>query len=263
MTAVREKWTEMSWFRRILLLWMAAMILGFGIAMPVVRAAQGIEYGDDFLRLRQEGEVRYYEGEVDWEDAAFTVWPDGRVEYRWGEYTCGPYQVSVVPDAAPEGFGSAMTGLEIRQGDQVLFRGGYLKDAFQMLYQENGEPLWEIRSSVSSGSGAVLFVDGREVSPEEQHEPSLTAVARAALYPELVRRGSVGIYLLVTLLALLNMLQICFPGFFFRLSLWGHVRNVEDAEPSEFYIAAEHAEWVLLALLVPVLYWYGLFTVFS
>ena len=102
MTAVREKWTEMSWFRRILLLWMAAMILGFGIAMPVVRAAQGIEYGDDFLRLRQEGEVRYYEGEVDWEDAAFTVWPDGRVEYRWGEYTCGPYQVSVVPDAAPE-----------------------------------------------------------------------------------------------------------------------------------------------------------------
>ena len=74
MTAVREKWTEMSWFRRILLLWMAAMILGFGIAMPVVRAAQGIEYGDDFLRLRQEGEVRYYEGEVDWEDAAFTVW---------------------------------------------------------------------------------------------------------------------------------------------------------------------------------------------
>ena len=43
MTAVREKWTEMSWFRRILLLWMAAMILGFGIAMPVVRAAHGIE----------------------------------------------------------------------------------------------------------------------------------------------------------------------------------------------------------------------------
>ena len=72
-----------------------------------------------------------------------------------------------------------------------------------------------------------------------------------------------GIYLGVTLLALLNAVQICFPGFFFRLSLWGHVRNVDDAEPSEFYIAVEHAEWVLLALLVPVLYWSGLFTVFS
>ena len=262
MTAVREKWTEMSWFRRILLLWMAAMILGFGIAMPVVRAAQGIEYGDDFLRLRQEGEVRYYEGEVDWEDAAFTVWPDGRVEYRWGEYTCGPYQVAVVPDAAPEGFGSAMTGLEIRQGDQVLFRGGYLKDSFQILYQENGEPLWDTRIPYSGAGGETVIGEAGQVNIREK-QPSLTALARAALDPELVRRGSVGIYLGVTLLALLNAVQICFPGFFFRLSLWGHVRNVDDAEPSEFYIAVEHAEWVLLALLVPVLYWYGLVTVFS
>ena len=262
MTAVREKWTEMSWFRRILLLWMAAMILGFGIAMPVVRAAQGIEYGDDFLRLRQEGEVRYYEGEVDWEDAAFTVWPGGRVEYRWGEYTCGPYQVSVVPDAAPEGFGSAMTGLEIRQGDQVLFRGGYLKDSFQILYQENGEPLWDTRIPYSVAGGETVIGEAGQVNIREK-QPSLTALARAALDPELVRRGSVGIYLGVTLLALLNAVQICFPGFFFRLSLWGHVRNVDDAEPSEFYIGVERAEWVLLALLMPVLYWYGLFTVFS
>ena len=103
--------------------------------------------------------------------------------------------------------------------------------------------------------GATLYVDGREVVREEQYAPPLSVLAEVALGPELTHRGSVGLYLAVTLLALVNILQICFPGFFFRLSLWGHVRNIETAEPSDWYILMERIEWLILTLACLVLYW--------
>ena len=47
----------------------------------------------------------------------------------------------------------------------------------------------------------------------------------------------------------------------FRLSLWGHVRNVEAAEPSDFYVAMEHLEWMVLAVVCFALYWKSLFSI--
>lgn len=244
---MRELWREMSRYRQILLAAMAAMILGFGIATPIVCSISGIEYGDTLLRFREEGGTAYYEGTVDGEAAAFSVSPDGTVEYRWGEYQYGPYQMVEDPSAAPEDF--RMTGIEIRQGDQVLFRGGFQPNSALPLYQENGEPLWDLGISVTMSGGRVVEAgeDGREIGLREQHEPGPAALARLALAPELTHRGSVGRYLLITLLALFNIFQICCPSFFFRLSLIGRVRNVEQAEPSDFYIAMEKLEWLILA----------------
>ena len=258
MTAVRTKWAAMSWYRRILLAVMVLEMLAFFCATLSAVSRSGLEYGGSLLFPGTEGGLSIYEGTVDGEPARFTVSPEGEVSYQWGAYAYGPWQVTEDPAAAPEGFGSSMTGLEITQGDRVLFRGGYLGDSFGMLYQENGEPWMEVRFSVSSGSDTVLFVDGREISPEEQHEPSLTALARVALDPELVHQGSILLYLLVTLPALLNVFQICFPGFFFRLSLLGHVRNIEDAEPSDWYIAMERIGWLVLAGMCLFLYWQAL-----
>ena len=95
-----------------------------------------------------------------------------------------------------------------------------------------------------------------EVSRQEYHEPSLSSVVRVALGPELTRRGSVGLYLAVTFLALLNIVQILFPEALFKLSLLGHIRSadIDDAEPSSFYIAMEHIEWVVLAGVCLVVY---------
>ena len=48
---------------------------------------------------------------------------------------------------------------------------------------------------------------------------------------------------------LLNLVQILFPEALFKLSLLGRIRSIDidDAEPSSFYIAMEHIEWVVLA----------------
>lgn len=251
MTAIRNKWEEMSWFRRVLLIVMTAEILGFAIATAVAAGRMGMEYDGWLLYLRKDGDVTWYEGEVDGEDAAFSVTPGGTVEYRWGEYVYGPYQVVEDPSALPEGFSG--TGVEIRQGDQVLFRGCLQSGR---LFDEDGELVWDTGSYAFTNDAILDLETGQEVSRQEYHEPSLSSVVRVALGPELTRRGSVGLYLAVTFLALLNIVQILFPEALFKLSLLGHIRSadIDDAEPSSFYIAMEHIEWVVLAGVCLVVY---------
>ena len=260
MDALRGKWAEMNWYRRVLLIATAVEILGFFAAVLVAVNRPGLEYGETLLSPRTEGETRVYEGKLDWEPVRFAVSPEGEVTYQRGDLSYGPYQVSVDPAAFPETLGehdgTSNLGLEIRQGDEVVFRGGYCPERALSLWDGDGEPVWDTSFSVeSSGGGSTLYVDGREVTREEQYAPALSVLAEVALGPELTHRGSVGLYLAVTLLALVNILQICFPGFFFRLSLWGHVRNVDEAEPSDWYILLERIEWLILTLTCLVLYW--------
>lgn len=252
MTAIRNKWEEMSWFRRVLLIVMAAEILGFAIATAVAAGHMGMKYDGGLLYCRTEGDVTWYEGKVDEEDAAFSVTPGGTVEYRWGEYVYGPYQVVEDPTALPEGYGG--TGVEVRQEGQVLFRGCLQSGR---LFDEDGELVWDTSSYAYIGNGTILDMEtGREISQQEYREPSLSAVVQAALGPELTHRGSVGLYLAVTFLALLNIVQILFPEALFKLSLLGRIRSadIDDAEPSSFYIAVEHIEWVVLAGVCLVVY---------
>ena len=255
---LRDKWREMSRLRRGLLLWMAALILFFAAATAVVRPVEGVEYSGAFLRRTAEGELVRYEGRVDGRSAVFTVSPDSTVEYRWGDHVYGPYRVTEVPDAAPPDDWGELVGIEIRRGDELLFRGGFRPGSMISLYGESGEPLIELGVHFTVSGGTVVDENGREIPQEELHEPGMTILAQLALAPELIHRGSVALYLLVTLLALLNAAQILFPMAFFRLSLLFHVRNIEAAEPSEWYIFGARCGWVLLSVIIPVVYWWAL-----
>lgn len=117
-----ERWRGFSLFQRVLLAILAAMIVGFGIAIPTVAGRKGIEYRDALLRFTQEGEVRRYTGWVDWKRTEFTVRPGGTVEYRWGDELYGPCQVVEDPSAAPERW---MAGLEIHQGGRRSSGAGF------------------------------------------------------------------------------------------------------------------------------------------
>ena len=263
MTALKAKWSEMSLYRRVLLIVMAIEILAFFFATLVMINRPGLEYQDALLYPGTEGDIQIYQGTVDGETARFTVSPEGEISYQWGEFSYGPYQVTVDPATFPETLGEhdgkSNFGLEISQGGTVLFRGGYRPGDSLSLWDERGEPVWNTAFSVrSGGEEATLYVDGREVTWEEQHEPSLGALARIVLAPELTHRGSILLYLATTLLAVFNCFQICFPHFFFRLSLWSRVRNIDDVEPSDWYIAMEKLEWFILAVVCLVLYAMGL-----
>ena len=258
METLKAKWLEMNLYQRILLAVMLAEIFGFLLANVIAINRPGLAYGDALLYPSTEGETQIYAGKIDGEPARFTVSPAGEISYQWGEFSYGPYQVTVDPAAFPETLGEHdgkyNIGLEIFQGGTVLFRGGYRPNSTLSLYQEDGEPLWGIRVSATMSDGTVIGENGRVISPEEQHEPGLWALARIVLHPELTHRGNVWLYLAVTLLAAVNCFQICFPRFFFRLSLWSRVRNIDDVEPSDWYIAMENIEWAVLAIVCLVLY---------
>ena len=169
--------------------------------------------------------------------------------------------MTAVPDAAPPDDWGELVGIEIRRGDELLFRGGFRPGSMISLYDESGEPLIELGVHFTVSGGTVVDENGREIPQEELHEPGLTILVQLALAPELIHRGSVALYLLVTLLALLNAAQILFPMAFFRLSLLFHVRNIEAAEPSEWYIFGARCGWVLLSVIIPVAYWWALIAV--
>ena len=249
----REKWKEMSRFRQILLLVMAGMIVGFAVANGIACARMGLNYKDALLYPQHTGEVRQYVGRIDGEDAVLTIHPDRTVEYRWGEYEYGPYQVIEDASAVSKDFWGE--GIEIRQGDRILFRGGYSGNRTFPLYDASGEPVWDLSFAVTGAGGGSLYVNGKLVSEREWQGPSLATIALWAMEPErLTHRGDVGVYLMVTLIALLNVAQICFPGFFFRMSLRWHVKDPDLAEPSDFYVAMEHLEWIIMAVVCLVLY---------
>ena len=261
MTALKAKWSEMSRYRRVLLLVMAAEILVFFIANVLAFLRPGLEYQDTLLYPRTEGELQIYQGRVDGETARFTVTPGGEVSYQWGEYTYGPYQISEDPSAVPDGYEGSQ-GIEIRLGDEVLFRGCYLPSSTFPLIQEDGESLWE-DSNIYMISGEQIWRNGQEITEREYREPSLSALARVALGTELTRQGNILLYLLITVLAVFNVLQICFPGLFFRRYIRWRVRDPELAEPSDFYIAMERMEWVVIAIVCLVLYGMCLTTIYT
>ena len=261
MTALKAKWSEMSRYRRVLLLVMAAEILVFFIANVLAFLRPGLEYQDTLLYPRTEGELQIYQGRVDGETARFSVTPGGEVSYQWGEYTYGPYQISEDPSAVPDGYEGSQ-GIEIRLGDEVLFRGCYLPSSTFPLIQEDGESLWE-DSNIYMISGEKIWRNGQEITEREYREPSLSALARVALGTELTRQGNILLYLLITVLAVFNVLQICFPGLFFRRYIRWRVRDPELAEPSDFYIAMERMEWVVIAIVCLVLYGMCLTTIYT
>ena len=261
MTALKAKWSEMSRYRRVLLLVMAAEILVFFIANVLAFLRPGLEYQDTLLYPRTEGELQIYQGRVDGETARFTVTPGGEVSYQWGEYTYGPYQITEDPAAVPDGYEGSQ-GIEIRLGDEVLFRGCYLPSSTFPLIQEDGESLWE-DSNIYMISGEKIWRNGQEITEREYREPSLSALARVALGTELTRQGNILLYLLITVLAVFNVLQICFPGLFFRRYIRWRVRDPELAEPSDFYIAMERMEWVVIAIVCLVLYGMCLTTIYT
>ena len=108
-------------------------------------------------------------------------------------------------------------GIEITQGDVLLFRGGVRANSYVSLYQESGEPVMSLDIYMVTSGGTILNGSGGEISQQEYHAPSPAVLARVVLAPELTHRGSVLLYLVVTLFAALNIFQICFPGFFFPL----------------------------------------------
>lgn len=253
---MKQKWLELTWPQRVVIFTQGFLILLFLILYCTVGRQQIITYGGGYLRCRADGEVTTYTGKVDGQTAVFTVSPGPVVEYRRGDTLYGPYAILSDPTAVPDSDASWLTGVEIREGDTLVFRGGWLTNStIFSLFDENGEPYFP---SLNDPDSPIRVEVAGEYRSAADYAPGPAAILRVALRPGVVQRGSFGFFLLGTLVCVLNAVSVLYADALFRWNLRFRIRSPEDAEPSDWELFSRWAGWIGLTILTLIIFYYGL-----
>ncbi len=237
-------------YQKSVLIFMGIMTLAFFLLYAALSAREGFAWQGSLLIPRQEEKSTVYSGKIQGKEAAFTVYEDGRVEFRYGEKIYGPYTAREDLSAIPQGHGMTgrMTGVELREGDAVLFRGGVTD--MGILYNEDGS-LAGMPISVESG-GTILDEKG-----ELCEKPSVGTLLALMAGPELTHRGEWGAWFGGVVICLMGAASILFEKELFRWNLAFLIRNT-DQEPSQWEVARRYAVWTVLPVMALILFLRGL-----
>ena len=131
--------------------------------------------------------------------------------------------------------GKIMTGVELRQGEDILFRGGMLKiGSSYLLYSEDGS-----------------FVN-------ERVAPSISTILELMNEPALTHKGSWLAWFGAVFICILNAIYMVFADDLFRWSLAFRIRNTEHAEPSDWEIESRYIVWTIMPLFALGIFILGL-----
>ena len=247
---------SLNCYQQGILMIMIAMALVFAVMYPVTIRRVGFEYKNAILVPRQKNDGTVYSGKIRGQQAQFAVSADGTVVFRYGDKTYGPYTAKEDSTAVPEGEEMAeyMTGVELRRGETILFRGGVLNtgDAF-FLYHEDGTPDFGI--SYATGDGVERDENGNEIDPME---PSASTILKLMKNPELTHKGEGFAWFGAVLICVLNAISILFADELFRWNLAFRIRNADGAEPSDFEIAGRYFGWTAMTIAALAIFIIGL-----
>ena len=121
-----ERIRSLGRYQKAVLLATALMALVFTAVYLTVTARVGFAFGDAILLDVHEVSADVYTGKVRGETVRFTVNADRSVTFQRGERLYGPYTAAEDPTAVPadSALAAYMTGVELRRGGEVVFRGG-------------------------------------------------------------------------------------------------------------------------------------------
>lgn len=121
-----ERIKNLNLYQKSILILMLVMALLFAVLYPMTILKVGYEYKNSVLVPHQENGNTVYSGKLKGEQATFTVTEDKTVILQRGDKTYGPYTAKEDPTAVPKDSQMAerMTGVELRSGDEIIFRGG-------------------------------------------------------------------------------------------------------------------------------------------
>ncbi len=216
---MKERWNGFTVVQKWTMLIAALLAVVFGVIYAVRASRQGIICVDSFLVFSQEGEERRYAGESEWAEVTFTANGD-TVTSLWGGES-HTYTVTKDPSALPaeESRFGQMLGVEVREGDTVLFRGGWDPD-YGIRVNENGE--------------TESFLSVRTNFDPPMREPDMGLVLELWHGPEMISQVRPGFYAMGLMVALLGAAELFFAEDLFRWRLSWRVRDPERAEPSEW-----------------------------
>lgn len=281
---MREKWSAMPFYRQAMLAATVGLMVLFAVLYLIMGRQNGLEYGNDFYKLKAQGDARVYTG-VDHGQRDFistqsgegkkTVYtvcktPDGyRVECQIEGQEFGPYQVTEFPrsdvpavltDLPLEG------GLEIKNTatGELLFRGGYWQNSgYVFLVNENAKTEADGNAALTDKLtvGSVSLFDYAPPIPEEG--PSCDDLVRFTLGAEanMTHKGDWMYYALALLAAVFNAASLLYAEELFIFHMSFRVAEPERVEPSEWELFTRHVGWGVLLLLELILLFTGLFSI--
>lgn len=241
-----RNWSQRSFLEKALLLALPGMAVLFLVLYLILSRMPGVEYCGALLLRHTEGETVIYSGKARGQRVEFQVSEDGAVTYLVDGQARGPYTVVLDQSAAPD---DSLTGGEVRLGEEVLFRGGWLlQENFPYLEDETGMPRFELGVTVSG-----------EKKPLPR-DPSASFLIQLVLEPDLRHRGQWQPYALGLLLSLITVPLILYADKLFRRRLGWYIQNPELAEPSEWELFTRKLSWGLFSGMALVLYIIGAVT---
>lgn len=230
-------------FQKAILILMIAMALIFAVIYFVANSRVGFEYLGAILVPSRDNGSTVYSGKIQGQAASFTVSADKTVVFQCGSKTYGPYTAREDPSAVPQGkeMTKYMTGVELREGDKILFRGGLLKNGDSIsLYSEDGTPNIEMSSGVAS------------------QEPPVSTILKLMNGPKLTHKGAWIVWFGAVFLCGLNAIAILFADELFSWRVGLRVRNAEYAEPSDLEITMRCICWTVVTIIAFGLFMFGL-----
>ena len=248
-----ERIRELDHYQKFILIILVLLVLGFGVLYGITTSRVGYEYEDSILVPTKEGGNTVYSGEIDGMLVSFTVTADNTVTYQYGLKTYGPYIVREDETAIPEG--KRGTGVEVRCGEEIVFRGSV---------QEAGHGLWLTNEDGNSFSGNITITSSNGIITDEKgniidpDEPSVSTVLTLLKGPELTHKGIWFVWFIGLVMCVISAVSILFADELFRWNLSFRVRYAYDAEPSDWEISSRYIGWTLEPILILIIFIVGL-----
>ena len=252
-----EKIKRLNLYQKGILIFMIGMILIFAIIYPKTISRVGYSYNDTILVPTQENGKTLYTGKIQGEQAQFIVYEDNSIVFQYGDKTYGTYTLKEDPTAIPKNneLADQMTGIEIYNGDKILFRGGILEvgDSY-WLYNEDGT-FDNLEFSFVTNDGFEKDENGNVI---DKMEPSAATIYELYNKPKLTYKGEAFIWFIAVFICILNALTILFADELFRWNLAFLIRNANTAEPSDFELAGRYVGWTAITIMAFVIFIMGL-----
>ena len=251
-----ERIRQLDWYQKGILILLLALALVFAVIYRMSIARVGFLYQDKIFAPSEENGATVYSGKISGKPAQFTVSEDKSVSFQCGGKTYGPYTVTEDPTALPELDiePEGMTGVEIREGEKLVFRGGFWQSGEDYwLRNEDGD--MDFKIYYTTGDGIQRDADGNAVDPLE---PALSDILRLVYGPELTHKGTWLAWFGAVFISLLNAGSILYADELFHWDLSFQIQNAETAVPSEWEMMKRYLGWTALTIAVLVIYIVGL-----
>lgn len=253
---------SLNGYQKGVLLLMIAMVIIFTVFYAKMISRVGFAYQGAILVPSQENGSTVYAGKIKGEQASFTVTQDQTVLFQYGDKTYGPYTVKKDSTALPkaedlkeEAKLEDMVGVEILQGDSILFRGGIEKFGdHNLLYNEDGT-LHSFGISFVINNGETRDADGNLIDPME---PDASTIWELINGTQLTHKGQWYTWFGAVVLCVLNGISILFADELFRWNMRFHIRDAENAEPSDWEMCSRYIAWTVIAIMTLALFIMGL-----